>query len=136
MQPRGELAKALWIRNRLLVTSEDLAVGWARPVDDIDQFIAAGELLAVHILKRRWHPVAFLKLSPDDVMAVCRKLTCMDVVAAIAFLLRKHPLLAGTTPLESLAEGKRDAVLDLTHAFAIDYMGEPLDESPDGVSIP
>ena len=52
--------------------------------------------------------------------AACRKLTGMDVVAAFAFLLRRHPLSAGMTPLESLLEGSHYAMLDLTDAFVID----------------
>lgn len=118
----SELAKKRWIRDGLLVGSNDLGLAWSRTRQALEQACDRGELFSLKIANRRWYPAAFMDLPVDDVKAVCQVLNGVDPVAMFVFWHRKHGSLGGRTLSEAFQDGQRQAVLHAAEAFASEHV--------------
>lgn len=123
----SEAAKAGWIRERLVIASEELAQAWVWSRQALEEACERGELFKLQISGADWYPAVFATLSCVDVRDVCDILRGLDPITAFIFWHAKHGSLRGMTLPEALRRGERQAVIHLSQTFASQHVGTNLE---------
>jgi hypothetical protein len=118
----SKLVKARWIRDRMLVGSDELEKAWALSNQDLRDACDRGDLFCLEISDARWYPAAFLTLNCVDVAAVCRILKELDSSSFFLFWHRKHGSLRGQTLHEALRSGHRQEVERVSRSFIQEHI--------------
>ena len=114
--------KVSWIRDGLLVGSEDLGLAWSCSEQDLEDERHRGELFGLEISERRWYPAAFLTIPREAVRAVNLALKGLDPISSFIFWHGKHGSLQGQTLHAALRSGQKQAVLRLAEVFASQHV--------------
>lgn len=114
---RGEAAKDNWVIDGEVVTPQALAEAWQISSAALASATERSEVCAVVIRGQAYHPVEFLRLARDDVVAICKQLNVMDASEQLIFWKRKHGALGCKTASEMLSgEPQQKArVAELAH---------------------
>lgn len=115
---RGKEARLQWIRDRIVLGSEEFAAVRGLSPDNLGELQTQGGLFSVEIDGKAWWPAKLLELAPIDASAVCRALGALDEATKLIFLMRPHGALGGKTVLEAVAGGQLEQVVRLAAAWA------------------
>jgi len=114
----SESAKASWVRDGLLVGSEQLAEAWSCSLQTLEQARVRGHLCSMQFQGHHWYPSVLTSVSPADVGQVSAALQGLDAVSQFIFWNQLHGSMGGVTAAEAIAAGKLVDVQRLAQAFA------------------
>lgn len=120
----SEAVKAGWIRERLVIASEELERAWVWSRQTLEEACERGDLFKLRISGTDWYPAAFTTLSCVDVRDVCGILRGLDPITAFIFWHSTHGSLRGITLPEALRHGECQAVMHLAQGFASEQIPE------------
>lgn len=115
---RGLRAREDWIRQGILVQTNEFAAACGLTVETLLARRAAGDVFSVHVDDNDWWPAELLKLAPTDARDLCQHLAFADESSKLVFLMRRHGALGGRTVVQASAEGQMGDVLRLAKAWS------------------
>lgn len=114
---RGEVTRRDWIRDSVVISTEEFAQRRSLTPQALGDMAAAGQAFHVVIDGVAWWPAALLDLKPNDAADVCLALAGCDSVLKLVFLMRLHGGLGGRKVAQALAQGERTLVLQLAREW-------------------